>query len=176
MTRRSLELLADADAILHDRLIPPGALDGARKDAQLVYVGKQPGGHTMRQEEINELLVTLGREGKRVVRLKGGDPFVFGRGGEEAQALREAGVAFEVVPGVTAGVAAPAYAGIPVTHRDEASAVAFITGHEDPSKAESALDWDALARFPGTLVFYMGVKRLPEIARRLVESGRAAEE
>ena len=132
MTRRSLELIASADAILYDRLIPPGALDGARPDAELVYVGKQPGGHTMRQEEINELLVKLGKEGKSVVRLKGGDPFVFGRGGEEAQELREASIAFEVVPGVTAGVAAPAYAGIPVTHRDEASAVAFVTGHEDP--------------------------------------------
>src|ERR1044072_3531471 len=165
MTRRSLELIADADAILHDRLIPPGALDGARADALLVYVGKQPGGHTMRQEEINDLLVKLGRDGKRVVRLKGGDPVVFGPGGEEAQALRAAGVPFEVVPGVTAGVAAPAYAGIPVTHRDETSAVAFVTGHEDPSKTESALDWEALARFPGTLVFYMGVKQLPEISR-----------
>src|SRR5437763_2944072 len=176
MTRRSLELIAGADAILHDRLIPPGALDGARKDAQLVYVGKQPGGHTMRQEEINELLVTLGREGKRVVRLKGGDPFVFGRGGEEAQALREAGVAFEVVPGVTAGVAAPAYAGIPVTHRDEASAVAFVTGHEDPDKPETAIDWFALAAFPGTLVFYMGVGNIEGIARRLIEAGRAEDE
>src|SRR5438477_1900188 len=176
MTRRSLELIAEADAILHDRLIPPGALDGAPKDAQLVYVGKQPGGHTMCQEEINELLVTLGREGKRVVRLKGGDPFVFGRGGEEAQALREAGVAFEVVPGVTAGVAASAYAGIPVTHRDEASAVAFITGHEDPEKPDSALDFQALAAFPGTLVFYMGVGHLEQIARQLIESGRPGDE
>src|SRR5256714_14233014 len=176
MTRRSLELIAEADAILHDRLIPPGALDGASKDAQLVYVGKQPGGHTMRQEEINELLVTLGRGGNRVVRLKGGDPFVFGRGGEEAQALREAGVALEAVPGGTAGVAAPAYAGIPVTHRDEASAVAFITGHEDPDKAEAALDWFALAAFPGTLVLYMGVGNLEGIARRLIEAGRPEQE
>jgi uroporphyrinogen III methyltransferase/synthase len=172
MTRRSLELIATADAILHDRLIPPGALDGARPDAELVYVGKQPGGHTMRQEEINERLVKLGKEGKRVVRLKGGDPFVFGRGGEEAQALREAGIAFEVVPGVTAGVAAPAYAGIPVTHRDEASAVAFVTGHEDPEKPDSAIDWFALAAFPGTLVLYMGVGNIEGIARRLIEAGR----
>jgi len=176
MTRRSLELIAGADAILHDRLIPPGALDGAREDAELVYVGKQPGGHTMRQEEINELLVKLGGEGKRVVRLKGGDPFVFGRGGEEAQALREAGVPFEVVPGVTAGVAAPAYAGIPVTHRDEASAVAFITGHEDPEKPDTAIDWYALAAFPGTLVFYMGVGNIKAIARRLIEAGRPESE
>ena len=106
------------------------------------------------------------------MRLKGGDPFVFGRGGEEAEALRAAGVPFEVVPGVTAGVAAPAYAGIPVTHRDDASAVAFVTGHEDPAKDETALDWEALARFPGTLVLYMGVKSLPEIARSLVAAGR----
>jgi uroporphyrinogen III methyltransferase/synthase len=176
MTRRSLELIAEADAILHDRLVPPGALDGARDDAELVYVGKQPGGHTMRQEDINELLVRLGCEGKRVVRLKGGDPFVFGRGGEEAHALREAGVAFEVVPGVTAGVAAPAYAGIPVTHRDEASAVAFITGHEDPDKPDTAIDWFALAAFPGTLVFYMGVGNIEGIARRLIEAGRAEDE
>jgi uroporphyrinogen III methyltransferase/synthase len=176
MTRRSLELVASADAILHDRLIPPGALAGARPDAELVYVGKQPGGHTMRQEEINELLVSLGRGGKRVVRLKGGDPFVFGRGGEEAQALREAGVPFEVVPGVTAGVAAPAYAGIPVTHRDEASAVAFITGHEDPMKPDSAIDWFALAAFPGTLVLYMGVGNIQGISRRLIEAGRREDE
>src|SRR5204862_2786700 len=105
------------------------------------YVGKQPGGKSMGQDEINALMVDLAREGRAVVRLKGGDPFVFGRGGEEAQALAEAGVPFEVVPGVTAGVAAPAYAGIPVTHRDDASAVAFVTGHEDPGKDESAIDW-----------------------------------
>jgi uroporphyrinogen III methyltransferase/synthase len=111
-----------------------------------------------------------------VVRLKGGDPFVFGRGGEEAEALRAAGVAFEVVPGVTAGVAAPAYSGIPVTHRDLASAVAFVTGHEHPAKGESALDWDALARFPGTLVLYMGVKNLPGIAEQLVAAGRPADQ
>src|SRR6476646_10221055 len=127
----------------------------------------------MEHEDINSLLVELARAGKSVVRLKGGDPFVFGRGGEEAQALAAAGIPFEVVPAVTAGIAAPAYAGIPVTHRDQASAVAFVTGHEDPAKPESAIDWDALARCPGTLVFYMGVKQLPEIARRLIDAGRA---
>src|SRR5919199_2198453 len=174
MTRRSLELIASADAILYDRLIPSGALDGARPDADLRYVGKQPGEQSMGQDEINALLVSLAREGRTVVRLKGGDPFVFGRGGEEAQALAAAGIAFEVVPGVTAGIAAPAYAGIPVTHRDDASAVAFVTGHEDPAKLETALDWRALARFPGTLVLYMGVKNLPDIARRLVAAGGAA--
>jgi len=176
MTRRSLELIASADVVLYDRLIPAGALDGARPEAELRYVGKEPGAPAASQEEINAQLVELGRSGRVVVRLKGGDPFVFGRGGEEAEALAEAGVRFEVVPGVTAGVAAPAYAGIPVTHREGASAVAFVTGHEDPSKDESALDWDALARFPGTLVFYMGIKNLPLIAERLVAAGRPASE
>jgi uroporphyrinogen III methyltransferase/synthase len=172
MTRRSLELIAAADAILYDRLVPPGALDGARPDAELRYVGKRPGAVAMAQEELNAMLVELGRDGKRVVRLKGGDPFVFGRGGEEAEALAAAGVAFEVVPGVTAGVAAPAYAGIPVTHRDIASAVAFVTAHEDPDKPAPALDWEALARFPGTLVLYMGVRSLGRIAERLAAAGR----
>ena len=190
MTARSLELIASADAIFHDRLIPPGALDGARTDAELVYVGKSPpegpkgppGGDssgrqsTVPQGEINGRLVEAARAGKSVVRLKGGDPFVFGRGGEEGEALREAGVEFEVVPGVTAGVAASAYAGIPVTHRDDASAVAFVTGHEDPEKDETALDWEALARFPGTLVFYMGVKRLGKNATALIAAGRDADE
>jgi uroporphyrinogen III methyltransferase/synthase len=176
MTRRALELIEQADVILYDRLIPPGALDGARPDAERRYVGKEPGAPALAQEDINALLVQLARQGRRVVRLKGGDPFVFGRGGEEAEALASAGVPFEVVPGVTAGVAAPAYAGIPVTHRDAASAVAFVTGHEDPEKPESALDWYALARFPGTLVLYMGVKNLPSIVARLIEAGRDPEE
>jgi uroporphyrinogen III methyltransferase / synthase len=176
MTLRAVELIARADAILYDRLIPKGALEGARGDAELVYVGKQPGAPALPQEEINAKLVELARAGRSVVRLKGGDPFVFGRGGEEAAALADAGVPFEVVPGVTAGVAAPAYAGIPVTHRDTSSAVAFVTGHEDADKAESALDWHALARFPGTLVFYMGVKNLPLIAERLQGAGRPGDE
>jgi uroporphyrinogen III methyltransferase/synthase len=176
MTARSLDLIARADVILYDRLIPDGALDGARDGAELVYVGKAPGKPSVAQEEIGALLVEHGRAGKRVVRLKGGDPFVFGRGGEEAEALRAAGVRFEVVPGITAGIAAAAYAGIPVTHRDLASAVAFVTGHEDPEKGEEALDWEALARFPGTLVFYMGVKALPRIAERLVAAGRSPAE
>jgi uroporphyrinogen III methyltransferase/synthase len=176
MTARSLELIAGADTIFYDRLIPPGALDGAREDADLVYVGKQPGVPSVPQGEIGARLIEAAQAGKSVVRLKGGDPFVFGRGGEEGEALRVAGVEFEVVPGVTAGVAATAYAGIPVTHRDDASAVAFVTGHEDPEKTESALDWDALARFPGTLVFYMGVKRLDENAAALIAGGRDPEE
>jgi uroporphyrinogen III methyltransferase / synthase len=176
MTARSLELIASADAIFHDRLIPPGALDGARDDAELIYVGKAPGKPSVPQGEIGERLIEAARAGKSVVRLKGGDPFVFGRGGEEGEALREAEVEFEVVPGITAGVAASAYAGIPVTHRDDASAVAFVTGHEDPEKSETALDWEALACFPGTLVFYMGVKRLADNAAALIAGGRDADE
>ena len=139
-------------------------------------MGKEPGAASVAQDEIADLLIDRARQGKIVVRLKGGDPFVFGRGGEEAEALAEAEIPFEVVPGVTAGVAAPAYAGIPVTHRDDASAVAFVTGHEDPEKEDSALDYEALAEFPGTLVFYMGVKALPRIAERLIEAGRDASE
>ena len=176
LTARALELIASADTILYDRLIPVTALDGARSDAELIYVGKEGRGPQMPQEEIERLLVERGRAGKRVVRLKGGDPFVFGRGGEEALVLREARIRFEVVPGVTSGVAAPAYAGIPVTQRDRASGVALITGHEDPDKPESAIDWPALAAFPGTLVFYMGVKQLPRIAEQLIAGGRAADE
>ncbi|HEX4280180.1 MAG TPA: uroporphyrinogen-III C-methyltransferase [Solirubrobacteraceae bacterium] len=172
LTAKALELIAAADVILYDRLIPSSALEGARADATLIYAGKEGGGPSMPQAEISRLLVSHGTSGAAVVRLKGGDPFVFGRGGEEAEELRAAGVDFEVVPGVTAGVAGPAYAGIPVTHRDAASAVAFVTGHEDPSKPSSALDWGALAAFPGTLVFYMGVRQLPAIASELIAAGR----
>jgi uroporphyrinogen III methyltransferase / synthase len=176
MTARALELIASADVVLHDRLIPPGALDGAREDAELLYVGKRPGDAAVEQGDIERLLVDRARAGRSVVRLKGGDPFVFGRGGEEAEALVAAEIPFEVVPGVTSGVAAPAYAGIPVTHRDDASAVAFVTGHEDPGKGGSAIDWEALARFPGTLVIYMGVKRLEAIVAELIGAGRDAKE
>jgi uroporphyrinogen III methyltransferase/synthase len=172
ITARALELIVAADVIVHDRLIPRDALAVARPDAELLYVGKEPGAASGPQEGIEGLLIDRARQGKLVVRLKGGDPFVFGRGGEEAEALAAADIPFEVVPGVTAGIAAPAYAGIPVTHRDDASAVALVTGHEDPEKEDSALDYDALARFPGTLVFYMGVKALPGIAEKLIESGR----
>jgi uroporphyrinogen III methyltransferase/synthase len=172
ITERALELVATADLILYDRLIPGEILAAARPEAELVYVGKRPGEPTIEQAEIERRMVESAKAGRSVVRLKGGDPFVFGRGGEEGEALAAAGVPFEVVPGVTAGVAAPAYAGIPVTHREEASAVAFVTGHEDPEKAESALDWDALAAFPGTLVLYMGIKRLAENAAALIAAGR----
>ena len=176
LTARALDLIARADVILHDRLIPAGALDGARDDAELVYVGKEGGGEAVPQERTEALLVEHARAGRTVVRLKGGDPFVFGRGGEEAARLRAAGVEYEIVPGITSGIAAPAYAGVPVTHRDHASAVALVTGHEDPAKPDSALDWAALAVFPGTLVFYMGVRRLPRIVEQLVAHGRAADE
>jgi uroporphyrinogen III methyltransferase / synthase len=176
MTARALELIAAADVIVYDRLIPTEALMGARAEAELIYAGKEGGGPSMPQAEIEALLIEHGRAGRTVVRLKGGDPFVFGRGGEEAEALRDAGLDFEVVPGVTAGVAAPAHAGIPVTHRDLASSVAFVTGHEDPEKPEAGLDWDALAAFPGTLVLYMGVRRLEAITERLRTAGRDGDE
>ncbi len=176
ITSRALELIAGADAILYDRLIPDGALDGARADAELIYVGKAPGSVAMEQSETERRMAEIALAGRSVVRLKGGDPFVFGRGGEEAETLRAAGVPFEVVPGVTAGIAATAYAGIPVTHRDDASAVAFVTGHEDPDKESSAIDWPALAAFPGTLVLYMGVKNLPRISEHLIAAGRDRDE
>ena len=167
LTLRAKELIETADVILTDKLVPPEALALAR--GEVVDVGKVGGGERVEQEETNRLLVEHANAERTVVRLKGGDPFVFGRGGEEAQVLRDHGIAYEVVPGVTAGVAAPAYAGIPVTHRGVAGAVAFVTGTESDDRE---VDWDALARFPGTLVFYMGVKRLPRIAERLVAAGR----
>ncbi len=185
LTARALELIARADVILYDRLVGPGVLDGARPDAELLYVGKEGGGEAVPQERTEELLLERARAGLEVVRLKGGDPFVFGRGGEEALTLRAAGVDYEIVPGVTAGIAAPAYAGIPVTHRSLATAVAFVTGHtrEEPGPADAGdgaqgppLDWDALAAFPGTLVFYMGVRALPAIAAGLIAAGRADSE
>ncbi|HEX6815219.1 MAG TPA: uroporphyrinogen-III C-methyltransferase, partial [Gemmatimonadaceae bacterium] len=174
---RARALLARADAVVYDALVNPRIVqNGAvRSDAQMHDVGKRGGAPSARQDAINALLVRLAREGKRVVRLKGGDPFVFGRGSEEAQALAAAAVPFEVVPGVTAGVAASAYAGIPVTHRGVASAVTFATGHEDPTKGESDVDWASLARAGGTLVLYMGVKRLPEIVAALTEGGLSAD-
>ncbi len=176
LSARALELIAEADVILYDRLIPDAVLDGARADAELAFVGKEGRGPSVPQAQTEALMVEHARAGRTVVRLKGGDPFVFGRGGEEALRLRAAGIPFEVVPGITAGIAAPAYAGIPVTQRGISSAVALVTGHEDPEKDETALDWPALAAFPGTLVFYMGVGRLAEIAEALISAGRAASE
>jgi uroporphyrinogen III methyltransferase/synthase len=178
LTARALELIASADVILYDRLIGAGALDGARADAELVFVGKEGGGASVPQELTETLMVERAQQGATVVRLKGGDPFVFGRGGEEALALGAAGIPYEVVPGVTAGLAASAYAGIPVTHRGLSSAVALVTGHAaGPGEAgEDGVDWSALAAFPGTLVLYMAVRGLPEITEALIAAGRAPSE
>ncbi len=176
LTIRARELIASADVILHDKLIPLQALDGARGDALVLDVGKIGGGEQTPQDHTTALILEHALAGRSVVRLKGGDPFVFGRGGEEALACRQAGVPFEVVPGITAGIAATAYAGIPVTQRGMTSAVAFVTGHEDPDKPETQIDWPALAAFPGTLIFYMGVRQLPRIAAQLIAAGRPADE
>ena len=174
-TVKGVECLRRADVVVYDRLAPGTLLAYAHPEAELVYVGKKPGNPSMSQEEINALLVKLGRVGKTVVRLKGGDPYVFGRGGEEACVLVEAGLPFEVVPGVTSGIAAPAYAGIPVTHRNVATSVAFITGHEDPTKGQQDVDWKRLANGAETLVLYMGVGRLREISSELISGGRDPE-
>jgi uroporphyrinogen III methyltransferase/synthase len=174
-TVKGVECLRRADVVVYDRLSPRTLLAHAHPEAELVYVGKKPGNPSMSQEEINALLVKLGRVGKTVVRLKGGDPYVFGRGGEEACVLVEAGLPFEVVPGVTSGIAAPAYAGIPVTHRNVATSVAFITGHEDPTKRQQDVDWRRLGNGAETLVLYMGVGRLREISSELISGGRDPE-
>ena len=179
ITVKGKQLIDSADAVVYDALansalLPPGARETGRPE--LYYVGKRGGSkESVTQEEINALLIKLAREGKRVVRLKGGDPFVFGRGSEEAQALNDASVSFEVVPGVTAGIAAPAYAGIPVTHRGLATSVTFVTGHEDPAKPGTQTNWSALAKAGGTIVMYMGVKTLSSIAEALIDGGMPAE-
>ncbi len=175
LTRRGAELLARAEVIVYDRLVSPALLDLAPPDVTRVYVGKAPDRAETAQDEINALLVEHGRAGRRVVRLKGGDPFVFGRGGEEAEALAAAGVPFEVVPGVTSAIGAPAYAGIPVTHRGVSTHFTVVTGHEDPAKGRADVDWEALARAGGTLVILMGAGRIDEIARRLVDGGLAGD-
>jgi uroporphyrinogen III methyltransferase/synthase len=175
ITAAALNWLAQADTVLYDRLANPSFLAGCRLDAELIYVGKGPGAHAMTQEQINELLVKKTAEGKLVVRLKGGDPLIFGRGGEEADALVNAELPFRIVPGVTAAIAAGACAGIPLTDRRLASTVTFITGHEDPTKDESVINYDALAGLD-TLVFYMGVGNLPAITGRLISAGRSADE
>src|ERR687898_2831228 len=167
-----MRCMEEADVVVYDRLAPGALLRYARPEAEKIYVGKKPGNPTMSQEEINDLLVEKGRSGMTVVRLKGGDPYIFGRGGEEALALKGAELPFEVVPGVTSGVAAPAYAGIPVTHRNVATSVAFVTGHEDPTKSSQDVDWEKLANGADTLVLYMGVGRLEEISKGLITAGR----
>jgi uroporphyrinogen III methyltransferase/synthase len=171
VTLRARQLIEQADVVVYDYLCHPDLPRWAPPSAEIIYAGKSGPAHTLTQDEINALLVDRAKAGRRVVRLKGGDPYVFGRGGEEAQALVRAGVPFEVVPGVSSAIAAPAYAGIPVTHRDFASTVTFVTGHEDPSKPGSAIDWAQLARLRGTKVFLMGVERLRFIAERLTGEG-----
>ena len=172
LTVRGKECLELADVVLYDHLANPELLKHAPLEAERLYVGRKGRGSYRDQGEINALLVSKAREGKCVVRLKGGDPFVFGRGGEEAETLAEASIPFTVVPGVTAAVAVPAYAGIPVTHRTLASTVAFVTGHEDPTKSSSAMEWPRLASSEGTLVFLMGTKNLPQIVERLIQEGK----
>jgi uroporphyrinogen III methyltransferase / synthase len=168
ITVKGLECLRRADVVVYDYLANPVLLNAARPEARKIYVGKSAGDHTMSQDEINQLLVQEGSAGNCVARLKGGDPFLFGRGGEEAEALAGAGIPFDVVPGVTSAIAAPAYAGIPVTHRDFTSTFAVITGHEDPSKDDTSIDWPKLATGVGTLVFLMGIGNLPMIVDRLL--------
>jgi uroporphyrinogen III methyltransferase/synthase len=171
LTLRARDILAAADTVVYDYLASSGLLEHCRGDAELIYVGKKGGDHTMGQQEINALLVDKARSGRSVARLKGGDPYVFGRGAEEVEELVAAGVSFEVVPGVTSAVAAPAYAGIPLTHRLYSSSVTFITGHEDPAKKQSAHNWPALAASSSTLVFFMGVKNLSSITSNLIQAG-----
>ena len=175
ITLKGKRCIAEADVVIYDYLAAKTLLDYAKPECECIYVGKKGGDHTLAQEDINRLIASKAQEGKRVTRLKGGDPYIFGRGGEEAEVLVEAGVSFEVVPGVTSAIAAPAYAGIPLTHRSFTSTVAFITGHEDPTKGRSDIDWQALAKGIGTLVFLMGVKNLPHIVSRLLEHGRPAD-
>lgn len=174
LTLKARDLLAAADCVIYDYLINPEILNHAPTTAEKIYVGKHTGGFSWRQEDINRLLLDKARQWEMVVRLKGGDPFVFGRGGEEALALVEAGITSEVVPGVSAGASVAAYAGIPITHRGLGSSVTFVTGHEDPNKTHSALDWKAIANGADTLVFFMGVAKIGEIAGQLIEHGRRA--
>lgn len=175
ITVKGQDLLRHAEVIIYDYLANPVLLDLAPPEVERIYVGKRAGQHHYPQEEITRLLLAKAKEGKRVARLKGGDPFIFGRGGEEAQALAAAGIPFEVVPGVTAAIAAAAYAGIPLTHRDHTTTLGFVTGHEDPAKKLSSLDWQKLATAVGTLVFYMGMANLENICEQLITHGRTPE-
>jgi len=171
VTLRAKECIEQADVIVHDHLANPEMFDWARDEAEIIYAGKKAGEHALSQEKINALLVEKARAGKRVVRLKGGDPFVFGRGAEEAEAIVDAGIDFEIVPGITSAIAGPAYAGIPVTHRAENSHVTFFTGHEGAGKTESAIDYAALAKLGGTQVMLMGVEKIESIAREMLKHG-----
>lgn len=172
ITVKGRDCIAKADVVIYDYLAAPALLSAAKDTAESIYVGKKGGDHTLSQEGINNLIVKKAKEGKIVARLKGGDPFIFGRGGEEAEVLVENQIEFEVVPGVTSAIAAPAYAGIPLTHRKHTATVAFVTGHENPDKDVSNIDWAALAKGIGTVVFLMGVKNLPNIVTSLIQNGR----
>ncbi|MDW7776745.1 MAG: uroporphyrinogen-III C-methyltransferase [Methanosarcinales archaeon] len=172
LTLKARRLIDEAEVIVYDQLPGEQILASMPKNAEKIDAGKYAGSHTLKQEQINQVLVDKAKEGKMVVRLKGGDPYVFGRGGEEAQVLVRDGIEVEIVPGITSAIAAPAYAGIPVTHRDHASMVTFITGHEDPTKEDSALDWDALAKFSGTIVILMGVSMLLRNVNELMKYGK----
>jgi len=175
LTVKAKKCIESADVVVYDYLASPSLLKYAKKNAQVIYVGKKGGDHTLSQDKINMLLVEKAGQGLEVARLKGGDPFVFGRGGEEAQMLLSHGIAYEVVPGVTSAIAAPAYAGIPVTHRDHTSFVSFITGHEDPTKKGTSMQWDVYAKSHATLVFLMGVKNLENIVVNLMNHGKNPE-
>ncbi|WP_221565094.1 uroporphyrinogen-III C-methyltransferase [Alkalihalobacillus sp. TS-13] len=175
ITVKGMKCIEEADVILYDRLINKELLNYAKDDAELIYCGKLPDYHLMKQETINHFLVKNGLKGKTVTRLKGGDPFVYGRGGEEAEALAKHGLEFEIVPGITSGIAAPAYAGIPVTHREHSSTFAFVTGHRRKDKEEDDLRWESLAKGIDTLAIYMGVKNLPYICAQLTKHGRPSE-
>jgi uroporphyrinogen III methyltransferase/synthase len=175
VTLRAGELIESADVIVYDALCNPEMLAWTREEAEIIFAGKRAGEHTLTQAEINALLLEKAEAGKNVVRLKGGDPFLFGRGAEEAEALAAARIPFEIVPGVTSAIAAPAYAGIPVTHRGQNSHVTFFTGHEDPAKAQSAIDFTALVKLGGTQVMLMGIERLDLITREMMESGARAD-
>jgi uroporphyrinogen III methyltransferase/synthase len=175
ITLKAIECLQKADVVVYDRLADDRILRWAKSDAEMIYVGKASANHTMKQGDINQLLADKAKEEKCVVRLKGGDPFVFGRGGEEALLLKAQGVPFEIVPGVTSAISVPAYAGIPVTHRAVATSFAVVTGHEDPTKVSSSMRWDKLATATDTLVFLMGVENLPYITKQLIDNGRGAD-
>lgn len=175
LTLRAHRLLREADVVVYDYLVSAETLALARADAERVFVGKKGGGFCSPQRDIEGTLIRLARTGKSVVRLKGGDPFVFGRGGEEAEALVEAGIPFEVVPGVTSALGAAAYAGVPLTHRAHSSAVVFLTGHEDPHKPDGAIRWEDYGRLGATLCVYMGMKNLETITRRLQAGGLSPE-
>jgi uroporphyrinogen III methyltransferase / synthase len=175
LTLKAHRLVREADVLVYDHLVAPEVLALARPGAQRVFVGKKGGGFCCPQRDIEGTLIRLAREGKKVVRLKGGDPFIFGRGGEEAEALVEAGISFEVVPGVTSALAAAAYAGIPLTHRAHSSGVIFLTGHEDPNKPDSPIRWEDYGRLGVTLCVYMGMKNLETITRRLEAGGLSSQ-